>query len=53
MNHNIYYRPLTATPFEKNISYTELKPCENLHSYVRCFWGTGHLLIQAEKIQDI
>lgn len=49
MKNKIGYHPLTATPFKKNISYTELEPCRNLCSYVRCFWGTDHPLIQAEQ----
>lgn len=40
------YRPLTATPFKKNISYTELPPCPALWPYVRCFWGTERPVMQ-------
>lgn len=37
--HQIF-RPLTASPFRKDDTYTELAPCEALRPYIRCFWGT-------------
>lgn len=46
IKHTFYY-PLTATPFRKNISYTEIVPCKALCSYIRCFWGTEQPVIQA------
>lgn len=46
MRKNIFYYPLTATPFKKNILYTEMMPCKELYSYVRCFWGTEQPVIQ-------
>lgn len=49
MKNDIFYCPLTATPFKKNIFYTELKPCENLCSCVRCFWGTKQPIIQTKN----
>lgn len=49
MNNKIVYQPLTATPFKRNGSYMELAPCKELHSYLRCYWGTESPLIQAEN----
>lgn len=34
------YHPLTATPFERDISYIEEPPCDALKPYIRCFWGS-------------
>ncbi len=39
MSSLIMYRPLTATPFKRNISYSELTPCKELCPYIRCYWG--------------
>ena len=36
------YKPLTAHPFERTISYFEAEPCAALKPYIRCFWGTVH-----------
>lgn len=44
-NVNIY-RPLTATPFKRNSFYTELFPCKELQSYIRCYCGTENPHIQ-------
>jgi len=49
MNSKIIYHPLTATPFKRNVSYMELVPCKQLHSYIRCYWGTERPIIQAEN----
>lgn len=49
MNNRIIYYPLTATPLKRNIAYTELTPCKELHSYIRCYWGTENPLIQIEN----
>lgn len=50
MNHQkIIYHPLTATPFKRNVFYTELSPCKELYSYIRCYWGTEYPLIQVES----
>lgn len=49
MNNKIIYHPLTATPFKRNISYTELSPCKELKSSIRCYWGTETPLIQVEN----
>lgn len=49
MNNRIIYHPLTATPFKRNIFYTELSPCKELHSYIRCYWGTEKPFIQVES----
>lgn len=40
MNNLIIYRPLTATSFKRNNSYSEITPCKELHPYIRCYWGT-------------
>ena len=37
---NNLYHPITAAPFRKNSSYTEVGPCDMLRPYIRCFWGT-------------
>lgn len=34
------YEPITAEPFINNETYIEIKPCEELKPYIRCFWGT-------------
>lgn len=49
MNNRTIYHPLTATPFKRNSFYTELSPCKNLYSYIRCYWGTENLLIPVEN----
>lgn len=49
MNNLIIYRPLTATPFKRNISYSELTPCKELQPYIRCYWGTESPMIQSES----
>lgn len=49
MNNRIMYYPLTATPFKRNSFYTELFPCNELQSYIRCYWGTENPLIQIEN----
>ena len=49
MNNRIMYYPLTATPFKRNSFYTELFPCKELQSYIRCYWGTENPLIQIEN----
>ena len=40
MQKNTFYRPITATPFRKERSYTELAPCAALRNVVCCFWGS-------------
>ena len=37
------FKPLTAHPFLRNKTYTEIKPCDALRPYVRCFWGAQDL----------
>lgn len=49
MNNRIIYYPLTATPFKRNVSYTELSPCKELQPYIRCYWGTENPIIQNEN----
>ncbi|MGN1102891.1 MAG: helix-turn-helix domain-containing protein [Huintestinicola sp.] len=34
------YMPITADPFEKSDSYTEIMPSAPLRPYIRCFWGS-------------
>lgn len=46
MSNKIIYYPLTATPFKRNVSYTELAPCKELHSYIRCYWGSEQPIAQ-------
>lgn len=38
-NLNEIYRPITATPFERDEAYMEYEPCDALKPYIRCFWG--------------
>lgn len=45
-NNKIQYHPLTATPFKRNPSYSELAPCKELRPYIRCYWGTDQSLVQ-------
>lgn len=34
------YKPLTATPYKHNETYTEMLPANpELAKYIRCFWG--------------
>lgn len=49
MNNRIIYHPLTATPFKRNTYYTELSPCKELQSHIRCYWGIENPLIQIEN----
>lgn len=49
MNNRIIYHPLTATPFKRNVSYTELPPCKELNAYIRCYWGRENPLIQVKN----
>ncbi|MBQ4537404.1 MAG: AraC family transcriptional regulator [Lachnospiraceae bacterium] len=49
MKNRIIYQPLTATPFKRNIYYTELSPCKELLSHIRCYWGTENSLIQIKN----
>lgn len=44
-----FYHPLTATPLKRSTSYTELSPCKELQSHIRCYWGTENPLIQIEN----
>lgn len=49
MSRLILYRPLTATPFIRNNSYSELTPCKELYPYIRCYWGTESPMIRSEN----
>lgn len=40
MRKNIFYHPLTASPFKNNDYYREIFPAEKLRTWIRCFWGT-------------
>ncbi len=52
------YRPITAVPLRHNESYVEIEPCQALHPYIRCFWGspepvepeTGRLYAQQNSL---
>lgn len=35
---NNIYQPITAQPFLRDETYTELQPCEALKPYICCFW---------------
>lgn len=37
--HEIY-TPITAKPFKNDKENVEIKPCEELAPYIRCFWGS-------------
>lgn len=39
------YRPITATPFQRDETYFEILPCDALKPYIRCFWGSEKPLI--------
>lgn len=49
MNRLIMYRPLIATPFKRNMSYSELTPCKVLYPYIRCYWGTEYPMMRSEN----
>ena len=40
----VKYHPITATPFQNDISYRELAPCDALKPFIRCFWGSDAAL---------
>lgn len=43
------YCPLTATPFQRDLYYTEVVPCKELRPYIRCYWGTEEAYIREKK----
>lgn len=50
------YKPITATPFSRDESYTEIEPCDALKPYIRCFWGSKSPYvheIEEEPIGDL
>lgn len=48
------YKPLTAHPFDRTVSYFEAAPCAALQPYIRCFWGTVHPVIApAQAVSDL
>ena len=49
MNNRIIYHPLTATPFKRNVYYTEVLSCKELQPYIRCYWGTENPHIQIKN----
>lgn len=49
MKNKIFYRPLTATPFKRDIFYTESTPSKELSPYVRCYWGTENPMMQTQN----
>ena len=44
------YHPITASPFQNNVFYREIAPCEALKPYIRCFWGTD--MPSAQPVSD-
>lgn len=46
------YRPITAAPFERSETYSEIAPCDALRPYIRCFWGTPEPVVQSGIISD-
>ena len=49
MNNRIIYHPLTATPFKRNVSYTELSPVKNCSPISDAIGGTENPIIQNEN----
>ena len=44
------YKPLTATPYKHNETYTEMLPANSeLAKYIRCFWGSEKPYLQKEE----
>lgn len=52
MNKQIYYRPLTATPFKTTEENKEKTPCETLRPYIKCFWGSESSYIRRGNIDS-
>lgn len=47
---NPTYKPLTATPYKHNETYTEMLPANpELAKYIRCYWGSGMPYIQKDE----
>ncbi len=42
------YMPITASPFERSKTYTEILPCDALKPFIRCFWGTPEPVSHSE-----
>ena len=34
------FMPITSAPFQSDVAYCEILPCDALKPYIRCFWGT-------------
>ena len=48
--NNPTYKPLTATPYKHNETYTEMLPANpELAKYIRCYWGSERPYIQKEE----
>ncbi|MBD5475227.1 MAG: helix-turn-helix transcriptional regulator [Lachnospiraceae bacterium] len=44
------YKPLTATPYKHNETYTEMLPANpELAKYIRCYWGSENPYLQKEE----
>lgn len=51
---NIFYTPLTATPFKHDHQYKEVLPQNpELSKYIRCFWGAEKPYIKQEENIDV
>jgi AraC-like DNA-binding protein len=46
---NIRYHPITATPYKSTYRYKEIPPCNVLHPYIRCFWGSEQPYVKNSK----
>lgn len=47
---NMFYKPLTATPFKRDEKYKEVQPQnQELAKYIRCFWGSEKPYLKKEK----
>lgn len=49
MDLNMFYRPITSTPFRHSAGYAEFEPCTALKPYIRCFWGTAVPTLQSAE----
>lgn len=48
--NNPTYKPLTATPYKHNETYTEMLPANpELAKYIRCYWGSEKPYLQKEE----
>ncbi len=48
--NNPTYKPLTATPYKHNETYSEMLPANpELAKYIRCYWGSERPYLQKEE----